>query len=75
MSALTAYFALAGVLPFSIVLAISVRSVRSRAQRTGQAGFAGLALTLVMLAALAAIDTGFITLAIRSAALAMHPAG
>lgn len=75
MPTLTAYFTLAGILPFSIALAGSVRGMGRHGQRDDRAGLSGLALALVMLAALAAIDTGFITLAIRSATLVMHPPG
>ncbi len=75
MPVLTAYFALAGVLPFSIALAGCIRALRTRLRHVGRGGIGSLVLTLTMLAALAAIDTGFIALVVRSAALALHPPG
>ncbi len=75
MPVLTAYFALAGVLPFSIALAGCIRALNARLRQVGRGGPVGLAITLAMVAALAAIDTGFIALAVRSAALALHPPG
>jgi O-antigen ligase len=75
MPALTAYFALAGVLPFTIALAGSVRAVQRRLRRVERRGFFGLVLSFVVLAAFAAIDTAFIALVVRSAALTMHPPG
>lgn len=74
MSALTAYFALAGVLPFSLMLAGSVRGAWRRLQ-AGRCAPASVALTLLVLATFAAIDTGFIALVVRSVALTLHPPG
>jgi hypothetical protein len=69
------YFALAGFVPFTLLLAGSARNAVRRLGQPGGFGFLGAALSLVMIAALSAIDTGFVALVFRSVVLALRPPG
>lgn len=75
MPALTCYFAFAGLLPFTILLVRIARATARRLREPDQLGLAGAAAAVLGLMALAAIDTGFATLALRAALLALHPPG
>ncbi len=75
MPALTIYFALAGFVPFSILLVATASGTWQRLRRPGSFGLTGAAVSLVLIVALSAIDAGFAALVLRSAALALHPPG
>jgi hypothetical protein len=66
------YFALAGLLPFSILLVKLARTTAQLLQDPGPLNLGPIALSTFCIAMLAAIDTGFAALAVRTLALVLH---
>jgi len=66
MSALTYFFALAGVLPFTVLLVRMALATTRQIDAPGRLNFGAVALSLALLASFAAIDAGFATLTLRT---------